>query len=165
MATLKSQREQIRDQRAFIAEQTDVLQLQRDELSASAEKRTREQAQAVRLNPQEDVRARWQARGIERVAEVRNESGAAVHDVNVLLGNHAAGGVAVRSFTGRWGPLQPPPVSRLGPFEVAAFCFFKALGDTAPHAFFTDDAERRWHVSAEGLLRPAHPGDGFPEPP
>jgi hypothetical protein len=165
LATLKSQRDQIRDQRAFIAEQADVLQLQRDELSASAEKRTWEQAQAVRFNPGAIIREEWQPQGVVRVAEVSNESGTAVHDVNALLGNRAAGRVAVRSFTGEWGLLQSPPVSRLGPFEVAAFCFYRAPSDAAPHAFFTDDAERRWHMTASGLLRPAHPRDGFTEKP
>ncbi|MEU6216728.1 hypothetical protein ABZ845_04280 [Streptomyces sp. NPDC047022] len=159
LATLGNQRVQLDEQRKFIADQSKVLELQRKELTASAEKRQWEQARRVAFRCSRtwgDERQWWL---------VSNRSSGWLRDVNVLwFGCYDPGTqVIFTRIIGRRDSESPPPVD-LGPLESAEF--LSPPGGSKHVQFradlyFTDEAGQRWHKDSEGGLRPVAENAGF----
>ncbi|MEU7428382.1 hypothetical protein [Streptomyces sp. NPDC040750] len=155
MATLRSQKRQIKEQRQFIADQSSVLELQRHELSAVKEGRRWEQARKVSCGYAA-------SRGNEiQWLSVANRSSAPVYGVNVLWGGRHVNStkVVVSRFTGGRTPATSP-VECLNSLEEALFK--PPTGGIRADIYFTDDAGQRWHMDAAGGLVSATQDEGMP---
>jgi hypothetical protein len=110
LATLRSQKVQLREQRTFIAEQSKVLQLQHEELSAAAERRKWSQAEKVAVEAgtanlqggQLGLGSVSVQQPLRRMLWVHNKSAAPLRDVQVMFGSqHAAVKAVVSGLDGR----------------------------------------------------------------
>jgi hypothetical protein len=150
--TLRSQRQQIAEQQAFIAEQSQNLQMERDELRAAAEDRRYAQARQIDT----------ELRGLG--VRVYNNSDAPIADVLVTLGeapaHHAAEVFDALDRHSRTSGEYIVPMPVMG----ARRCFsFRGAGDVDPgpnfDVYFTDDAGVRWHLDQLGKLVEVPPPD------
>lgn len=174
--TIKSQREQIGEQRVFIAEQSVNLELERAELRAAAKDRRKAQAQQIKVYHR---KAGGEVTGVGTptvddhwVVTVSNFSTSPIHDVEVRFG---AAYLAAEIYA--WPINAHPrdravsardrmvaPVALLGPDRAARFMsqtFSPAtLHNSKPSVAFTDDGGVRWRLDYFGKLEeaPAAPG-------
>lgn len=161
---LKSQREQIDEQREFIREQSANLELERAEFRAQAEDRKRAQAAQVRLTGQVvesgggvhgPLNETWRAR-------VENRSGEPIKDVVVRYGpSHTSIGSYGRNDPDGHGRNFGIPLAVIG--ANGTFCFRSPtssngdLSNARPTALFTDSAGVRWLLDEHGALSEAPP--------
>lgn len=174
--TLKSQRDQIGEQRDFIAEQSATLALERQELRAVAEDRKWAQARHVHLH--------FHATGSvtdgegnvvgddQWIATVLNSSDAPVHDVDVRFGEahlpaevYEIAPTAVHNWGASLGDRVVPPVHLLGPGRAVRFFSPRwtptVVHNNRPSVTFTDDSGVRWALDSKGRLDevPRAPGE------
>lgn len=173
--TLKSQRDQIGEQRVFIGEQSATLALEREALRAAAEDRRWAQARQVHMhhhkgssttdsegNPVEDDH--W-------IVTVANSSDAPVHGVEVRFGTaylaaevYELAPTARHNLGAQLGDRLVAPVHLLGPGRVIRFLSQRWSSSTVhnnrPTATFSDDSGVRWTLDSHGKLDevPAAPG-------
>ncbi|XUM01240.1 hypothetical protein ACQ86F_31670 [Streptomyces venezuelae ATCC 10712] len=146
---LKSQRQQIEEQRDFIREQSANLTLERRALVAQAEERRYAQARQV------------EAKRFQNSMRVRNNSDAAIKDVYVEFGERRAA-QAVQVVPAGIGSHElyqgdyDIPVALVGPGRHYAFVDSEEgwTEDTAV-VFFTDEDGGVWRLDQEGQLEPA----------
>lgn len=146
---LRSQQQQIKEQREFIAEQSANLALEREALKAAAAERREEQARQVR------------ATEVNGQAVVRNESSAPVRDVTCQSGDaqslvaHLAEIEEVDrhfNYAMSRSAVEECPLGSLAPGFLATFS-----GHVEGDPFvveFTDDAGLRWRLDQHSVLRP-----------
>ncbi|MFJ5999647.1 hypothetical protein [Streptomyces sp. NPDC092370] len=157
-ATLRSQKREAREQREFIAKQADVLALQHEQLSAFLLERRWEQARKVDLNYRYFAGVAG-TNGSNVHVEVGNHSPAELHAVTAQYGPHWMSKVDVRRIDGSRESLSAPVF--LAPFEVAEFIIYDVPMLLDPHAYFTDSAGQRWHLTTNEHLRPVEPEAGM----
>ncbi|MFE1925816.1 hypothetical protein ACFW91_24995 [Streptomyces asoensis] len=159
--TLKSQRDQIGEQRRFIGEQSATLALERAELRAAAEERRTSQARQVTMKTDEattgsEGRLYW-------LVDVVNHSDTAIRDVQVRFGtaHTAASAHSVRMqgdlpLQTQLGLPREQPVHTLGPGQVVQFRSPHWTPPTCdsnpPSLSFTDADGVRWTRSYHGAL-------------
>lgn len=168
--TMKSQQEQIREQRHFIEEQSANLALERAELQAAADARKASQARQVELTVQLSASEAvpTNGRGSPRyfdslAAQVTNHSVEPLHDVTVHFGSaqavdaHEARGISGGSGWWRTGDPLELPVSLLGAGGQLMFdsgpLGADRLETERPVLFFTDNAGVRWSLDEHGSLK------------
>lgn len=169
--TLTSQRQQIREQREFIAEQSATMELERAELRAVADDRRVAQARRVRMacdrvGPNGTDPVATALSGYDHwVVRITNTSDAPLHNVAVRFLGSAGGRHRAAEVIGADGTSQGFPARLVGPDRLFTFISpgWNAAGvdDHRPSAWFTDDAGVRWHLDEHGKLE-AHP-EGEPE--
>ncbi|MFJ7067506.1 hypothetical protein [Streptomyces sp. NPDC101115] len=161
--TLKSQRDQIREQREFIGEQQTNLHIEREILRADADERRRGQARQVEMGPLilQDVGPggaegqHWRVTAVNRSAEP-------IHEVSVHCG------ADIRATSARLsGGANQGSQPRTAPIEIlGSNCSAKfetdnfpqgVLGSTRPVLFFTDNARARWRLDEHGDLSQVEP--------
>ncbi|WP_392967206.1 hypothetical protein [Streptomyces sp. LN245] len=161
--TLKSQRDQIAEQREFIGEQSATMALERAELHAAAEDRKWAQARQIRMShrviPSVDV-----SDGVLWKVMVENGSDAPAHGLTVRFGTaYLADEVHEATPDGGRGERWVVPLHLLGPGRDAWFTSQRWSETTAhnsrPSLEFTDDNGVRWTLDSYGKLeeRPADP--------
>jgi hypothetical protein len=175
--TLKSQRDQIDEQRRFITEQSATLALERAELRAAAHDRKIAQARQVEMKVELTVQngALADANG-EPIPdtfriEVRNLSAEPIHEVTVRFGDQEAeeASAAVEADLFRRGltvvsegPRLHVPVPLVGAGRIYLFMsgsLDAEVGRHRPALHFTDNAGVRWRLNEYGDLRDfTHPG-------
>lgn len=155
--TLKSQRDQIGEQRSFIAEQSANLALERQELMAVVQERREEQARAIKL----EVTPPY--------VKVRNSSSDPITDVRCLEDGLPPVRAAVSSGEGAeaslsmaLNQLHGQELERLDVLGVARLGWFQRRGGLsgAVEISFTDDRGVRWALDSNGKLKEVPP----PEP-
>ncbi|MEU9640918.1 hypothetical protein [Streptomyces sp. NPDC048188] len=171
--TITSQRQQIREQQAFIADQSATLALERAELRAAAESRKWTQAQQVarvvrrhREPVGDQGAAYWQV-------VVNNATDAPIRDVQVRFGDAY---VAAEVYEVKEQTLLSPhhiwqtqlgerwivPVPLLGAGRVVQFHSQHLPGPAAhnnrPAVLFTDDNGIRWQLDFYGKLEEVQAG-------
>lgn len=156
--TLKSQRDQIGEQREFIAEQSQNLELERAELRAAAEDRKWAQARQVLVRHYmaptgEQGAYYWKV-------TIKNPSDAPVHDVEVRFGAaYIAAEVHEVLNTESLGERWTIPVHLLGAGRTAQFNSQRWPEATAhnnrPVVAFSDDSGLRWALDSYGKLEEA----------
>ncbi|MFF8534205.1 hypothetical protein ACF07B_20000 [Streptomyces sp. NPDC015532] len=169
--TLKSQRDQIDEQRHFIAEQSATLALERAELRAAAHNRKIAQARQVEMTVN-----LWLQSGAPADAngepipdtfrlEVRNLSVEPIHEVTVRFGEHEAqeASAAVETELLRRGltivpdgPRLNVPVPLVGAGRIYLFTSDPLLVEINRHRpalLFKDNAGIRWRLNEHGDLR------------
>ncbi|MGC5000115.1 hypothetical protein [Streptomyces sp. DT195] len=169
--TLKSQRDQIDEQRQFIAEQSSTLALERAELRAAAYDRKVAQARQVEMTVK-----LWAQSGAPADAngepipdtfriEVRNLSVEPIHEVAVRFGEHEAlqaSAAAEIDLLRRGltvvadGPRLNVPVPLVGAGRIYLFTSDPLLAEIDRHRpalLFTDNAGVRWRLNEHGDLR------------
>ncbi|MCX5423669.1 hypothetical protein [Streptomyces sp. NBC_00078] len=169
--TLKSQRDQIDEQRQFIAEQSATLALERAELWAAAQDRKIAQARQVGMTVQ-----LWARSGVPGDAngepipdtfriEVRNLSIEPIHEVTVRFGEqeaHEASAAVETDLIRRGltvvtdGPRLNVPVPLVGAGRIYLFTsgpLFEEVDRHRPALLFTDNAGVRWRLNEHGDLR------------
>jgi hypothetical protein len=175
--TLKSQRDQIDEQRRFIAEQSATLALERAELWATARDRKIAQARQVEMKVELTVQSGTPADANGEPIpdtfkiEVRNVSAEPIHEVTVRFGDQEAeeASAAVEADLLRRGltvvsngPRLNVPVSLVGAGRIYLFMsgsMFAEVDRHRPALHFTDNAGVRWRLDEYGDLRDfAHPG-------
>jgi hypothetical protein len=155
--TIKSQREQIDEQRRFIAEQSQNLQLERAEFRALAEERHRAQALEVTLTAS---MARGQDGGVWQ-AILLNASQEPIRNVTVRFGGDmpAVEIFEVRAVQGEVGAVYDAAVAVIGSQRRFAFkcgqMSAEALPVHPPVAQFTDAAGVSWTLDHYGDLQEA----------
>lgn len=168
--TLKSQRDQISEQRTFIGEQSATLTLEREALRAAAEDRKWAQARQLKVLFSEeeyraDSRGQW-VEGDHWAVTIVNESDAPVHGVEVRFGEaYRASEVfeARQADDGHWyaGDRQASPVHLLGPRRGSKFLSqswpVATMHNNRPSVAFTDDSGVRWTLDSYGKLEDASP--------
>jgi hypothetical protein len=145
---LRSQQQQIREQRAFIAEQSANLSLERQALQAQAEERRYAQARLIEVQ-------RWQ-----NSLRVTNHSDAPIKDVTVTFGDREAAhahhlvsaGVGDRLVARGQFAL---PVDLIGPGRLYSFVDVNQQADAVAVLHFTDGDGNRWQLDEHGRLDPA----------
>ncbi|MEU7431076.1 hypothetical protein AB0B07_09495 [Streptomyces sioyaensis] len=148
--TIKSQREQIEEQRIFIAEQSETLQLEREALRAAAVDRRETQARTVRVYIPSS----------SHLLRVHNDSNSPIHDVTGVCGDVTAlvaeeMDSMCRDTDSRVGDVrggERVPVSLMGAGRSYAF----SRPDTAlvwTGALFTDNDGVRWSLDLNGQLQ------------
>ncbi|MEU6680299.1 hypothetical protein [Streptomyces sp. NPDC046925] len=174
--TLKSQRQQITEQRGFIAKQSDLiteqaanLLLEREELRAALADRRISQAQMVTMEASESVGTTAHAdRNGDPIAnilvvEMHNASSEPLHDVTAHFGGEPSSSGArltLATLRGgdRWvamGSPTGPVVPTMGGGEHWRFSSETdaiARGGR-PHLVFTDNNGVRWQLDEYGGLR------------
>lgn len=166
--TLKSQRDQISEQRVFIGEQSATLALEREALRAGAEDRKWAQARQLRMHNRKgygrddevelDEADHW-------VVTIVNQSDAPVHGVEVRFGE-AYRASDVFACNRHWEPGErlASPIHLLGPGRVAQFLSQSwpsaTVHNNRPSVAFTDDDGVRWTLDAHGKLEEASPEPG-----
>lgn len=163
--TIKSQREQIREQRVFIGEQSANLMLERAELRAALEARRWAQAKRVTMTYRtggfSDRDSTGSETGYDRwKVVVTNGSGEPVTDVMVRFGDtyNASNAVEVGEQglpdQGRRGV----PVNVVGPGRQVRFESPRwsetTVDNNRPMAWFTDAAGVTWVLDRDGALMP-----------
>ncbi|MFE4647735.1 hypothetical protein [Streptomyces sp. NPDC056707] len=155
--TIRSQRQQIGEQQDFIAEQSETLRLEREELKAQAAERRRAQARAVCMDPQmfysgpDSVADHWEV-------SVTNGSNELVRDVAVRFGDaYTAMEARLDSGGGAGGSLpRSVPVHLIGPDRCFVFVSSRlsetALENARPVLLFRDSAGLRWRLDEHGEL-------------
>ncbi|MYR93086.1 MULTISPECIES: hypothetical protein [unclassified Streptomyces] len=146
--TIRSQRQQIAEQRGFIGEQSRNLRLEREALEAGRQERRRAQAEEIYIG-----RTNRRALG-----EVRNHSGAPIKDVTLEAGD-------LRSVSAEFVDLEGRPTSRttnelplavVGAGKRATFLLrleqpLSEVSETFV-VTFTDADGVRWQRNEHGLL-------------
>jgi len=124
--TLKSQRDQIGEQRRFIGEQSATLALERAELRAAAE--DRRTAQARQIGMRTDHAGSGSEGRLIWLVDVLNDSDTAIRDVQVRFGTaHIASSVHDVRMVGdlplqtQLGGAREQPVHTLGPGRMVQF--------------------------------------------
>ncbi|WP_330339395.1 hypothetical protein [Streptomyces sp. NBC_00557] len=163
--TLKSQRDQIREQRVFIAEQSATMALERAELRAAAEDRRWAQARRIRMTQRKAGATTDQGEAVPDnhwVVLVTNDSDAPVKDVEVRFGTAytAAQAQLIRAATLRPdqpGELLTVPVHLLGAGRTVQFLSQRyspaTVHNNPPTLYFTDDSGVRWSLDSHGDLK------------
>ncbi|MFJ6013003.1 hypothetical protein [Streptomyces sp. NPDC092952] len=165
LRTMKSQQDQIGEQRRFIADQRKVLVLQEQELKDTALERRQGQARQVSLKVRRvpiEQRVESTPRDVEVlgwrwVADVHNASDAPLYEVRVRTGEQLHD---VAFPTDGQRPLGDP---RQGPVEVIKIgglwrfrseMFHGEYDETAvrPVALFKDESGVEWHLDEHGAL-------------
>ncbi|MBK3569979.1 hypothetical protein [Streptomyces sp. MBT62] len=170
--TLKSQRDQIGEQRAFIGEQSATLALERESLRAAAEDRRWAQARQVRMRHHKsgsttDAEGN-PVRDDQWVVTVMNASDAPVHAVEVRFGTaYLADEVfelaptAAHNWGAELGDRLMSPVHLLGPGRIVRFCSQRwpaaTVHNNRPVLYFADDASARWMLDSYGKLEEVPP--------
>ncbi|MFE1329744.1 hypothetical protein [Streptomyces microflavus] len=161
--TIRSQRQQIAEQRAFIGEQSQNLQLERALLRAQADDRRHEQARALRVR----ARTSWTNLSDEGDAgpddhwlvTVQNGSDEPITDVWVRFGDtYTARDATQMNESGRSvGTPRGVPLSLIGPrrgFRFTSSALPEAtLANMRPSVLFRDAAGVRWRLDDEGALQ------------
>ncbi|MFF4803426.1 hypothetical protein ACFY1U_34355 [Streptomyces sp. NPDC001351] len=163
--TLKSQRDQIREQRVFISEQSATMELERAELRATAEDRRVAQARQVRMYHSQqnaDAAARSMLRRDPDAipghwsVEVVNDSEAPLRDLEVRFGSAYTAAEVYESRGSVRGERLTLPVAILGARRRAEFLSQRyspaTLHNNRPTLYFTDDGEVRWSLDSYGKL-------------
>jgi hypothetical protein len=146
---LKSQRQQIEEQRRFIAEQAANLSLERQALQAQAEERRYAQARLIEAK-------RWQ-----NSLRVRNHSDAVITDVTVKFADREAVNAyeVVPAGIGNHEMFRGDyevPVDVIGPGRHYAFVDSQeGGGDDSAVLYFTDEDGASWQLDEHGKLEPA----------
>ena len=154
---LKSQRQQIEEQRAFIAEQSTNLELERAELRAQADERRHGQARLVKMDTHwEPLHSGDSTLGAFWTVFVESRSSEPLRDVTVRFGgayNPAA------AFDNRDNRRAPVPLPLLGPHREYRFTSQQSAGmeNNRPVLFFTDNAGVRWRLDEHGELSEVPP--------
>ncbi|MFF5285204.1 hypothetical protein [Streptomyces sp. NPDC013171] len=155
--TLRSQRRQLDEQRAFIGEQSANLQLEREILRADADDRKRGQARQVTMQylmqgagTGEEPVEYWQVKVVNRTAEP-------IHDVSVQCGVRiSATSVLLHGATQTERGPHPVPLGILSSGFLAEFrTDFSPRGTLnaeRPVVFFKDNAGVRWRLDEHGDL-------------
>jgi len=170
--TLKSQRDQLREQRAFIGEQSATLALEREALRAAAEDRRWAQARLVRMHHR---KAGGEEDGMGgRIGcdhwdvTVVNSSDAPVREVEVRFGTaHIAAEAYL--WNPHWSDTGVPsrgervslPVHLVGPGRGARLLSQRwpeaTVHNNLPMLYFTDDSGVRWVLDPYGKLEELPP--------
>lgn len=173
--TLKSQRDQIGEQRVFIGEQSATLALERDALRAAAVDRRWAQARQVRMHHHKGNRTTDGEGGIVEqehwIVTVVNSSDAPVHGVDIRFGSaypsdevYEIAPAAAHNFGSQLGDRLVAPVHLLGPGRAVRFLSQHWSPPTNPNnrptATFTDDSGVRWALDSHGKLDEAPPEPG-----
>lgn len=173
--TIKSQREQIGEQRVFIGEQSATLELERAELRAAAEDRRWAQARLVRMDHHK-AGGEIDGQGVRTEGDhwdviVVNGSDAEVHRVEVRFGTAYTASEVFEWLPG-WSPESPAQrgdrltalVDLIGPRRAARFLSQRwqaaTVHNNRPTVYFTDNSGVRWSLDSYGKLEeaPAAPG-------
>lgn len=159
--TLKSQRDQIGEQRAFIGEQSATMALERAELHAAAEDRRWSQARRIRM-----IHCRVEGDGPEDGVWwdvlIENTSDAPVRDLTVRFGTaYLADAVHEVTRSGEQGERWIMPVPLLGPGRRVRFTSQRWPASTAhnnrPSLEFVDDNGLHWTLDYYDDLNPVPP--------
>lgn len=164
--TIRSQREQIGEQRQFIAEQSATLELERAELRAAAEDRKWAQARQLRMHHHKAI-----SRHIDGIAgeedhwivTILNTSDAPVHGIEVRFGTayvavevYELAPSATHNLGAQLGDRLAAPVHLLGPGRAVRFKSqlwpASTLHNNRPSVTFTDDSGVRWTLDSYGKL-------------
>ncbi|MGA5322438.1 hypothetical protein ACPCIU_18630 [Streptomyces seoulensis] len=162
--TLKSQRDQIQEQRVFIAEQSATMELERAELRSAAEDRRWAQARRVRMHHQ----PAWSTPDAEGnagpddhwVVIASNGSDAPVHQVEVRFGSAYTAAEAYElsreSLHAHQGERRTIPLHLVGPSRRVRFHSQRwrsaTVHNNRPTLYFTDDGGVRWSLDSYGKL-------------
>ncbi|GGV45602.1 hypothetical protein GCM10010495_73940 [Kitasatospora herbaricolor] len=153
--TLKSQRDQIGEQRDFIGQQATVLELQRGQLLAQAKDRRIDQARRISIRAEKASpgnTAYGPAEPDHWQVFILNNSGAPIRDVNVKYGSAYLSTDAQE--TGSGGRRLSVPDALIGPGRTAKFLSSNlpgaALQNNRPVAYFTDEAGIQWKLEESG---------------
>ncbi|WP_326728990.1 hypothetical protein [Streptomyces phaeochromogenes] len=170
--TLKSQRDQISEQRVFIGEQSATLALEREALRAAAEERKWAQARQIEMLSHMGYElADGEGNVVEAdhwVVTIVNGSDAPVHGVEVRFGDAYRASEVFECARGASGWLvgerQATPVYLLGPGRASRFLSqgwpIATVHNNRPSVAFTDDDGVRWTLDAHGKLEEASPAPG-----
>jgi len=164
--TLKSQRDQISEQRVFIAEQSATLTLEREALRAAAEERRWAQARQVHMHHHKrGGSADGEGNVVEDhwVVTVVNSSDASVYGLEVRFGTaYLAAEVyelapsAGHNLGAQLGDRLVMPVHLLGPGRAVRFLSQRWSSSTVhnnrPTLTFQDDGGVRWVLDSYGKL-------------
>ncbi|MFC8862666.1 hypothetical protein [[Kitasatospora] papulosa] len=160
--TIRSQRQQIDEQRVFIGEQSANLQLERTELRAVQEERRWAQAKQVVMHFEtfgEEQDDEGNAVGYDRwVVRVTNGSDEPVRQILVRFGDTFNARTAVETNAQHLpdGGRRAVPMDLLGPGRTAIFesgrWSEQAVDNNRPVAHFTDAAGAAWCLNEHGLL-------------
>ncbi|WP_406445005.1 hypothetical protein OHB14_38715 [Streptomyces sp. NBC_01613] len=168
--TLKSQRDQIDEQRRFIAEQSENLSLEREQLRAIAKERKWAQALRVRmkhsrLGPASTGQLGDQANEYRWRVVLWNSSDKPLRNVTVRFGDSYTAQTAHEVDETNVYPSGEPlgvPVDLIGPavtFEFSSPRMPRPKFDRSrPHAYFTDAADAQWHLDERGKLEEVRAG-------
>ncbi|MEW2451211.1 hypothetical protein AB0896_27260 [Streptomyces parvulus] len=166
--TLKSQRDQIGEQRRFIGEQSRTLALERAELRAVAEDRRVSQARQVSM---QQHRSSDGAGGEYWLVQVINGSDAPIHDLNVRFGDtylptetrevtEIATNVLQSMIRDTWvHPLALLGAGRAVRFQSQAFRP-QVAHNSRPSLKFRDDNGLHWALDVLGKLLEVPPDPG-----
>lgn len=173
--TLKSQRDQIDEQRAFIGEQSATLALEREALRAAAEDRRWGQARQVQMHHHKSGSTtdnEGNAVGDDHwIVTVRNGSDAPVRDIEVRFGTayvaaevYELAPTATHNLGAQRGDRLVTPVHLLGPGRAVRFWSQRwpeaSVHNNRPSMTFTDDSGVRWSLDSYGKLEEVPPAPG-----
>ncbi len=178
---LDAQREQLAGQQAFSKQQTQVLELQAQELTESLTERKREADE--RHRGQAAQVAAWFGHSTSsspfpngpRInmwgATVRNESGLPIYDVRVTFHLTAAGDGLSSTLQPARRVTDAEPIRVIAPRsqqftlppEQASTTAGNRDESTSVSVEFTDAAGNRWERDPRGALRALDPGDSPPD--
>ncbi|MFF7123812.1 hypothetical protein [Streptomyces sp. NPDC008240] len=165
--TLKSQRDQIAEQRVFIAEQSETLELERAELRALAAERRARQARQITMRPQlggdrgPRTALDLELEGYDRWhVDINNASDEPIRDVLVRFGDayNARLAVILEAVEMPENGRRPVPVHTVGAghtarFESPSWGSQATVDNNRPVVSFTDAAGNRWTLDEHGELR------------
>ena len=166
--TLKTQRDQIDEQRRFIVQQSENLSLEREQLRAIAKERRWAQALKVRmkysrLGPASTGQLSDEANEYRWRALLSNTSDKPLHNVTVRFGDNYTAHTAHEVDATDGYPSGEPlgvPVGVIGPtltFEFSSPKMSLPKSDRSrPHAYFTDATHTHWHLDERGKLEEFH---------
>ncbi len=153
--TLKSQRDQIGEQRDFIGQQATVLELQRGQLLDQAKDRRIDQARRISMRAEKASpgnTAYGPAEPDHWQVFIRNDSAAPIRDVNVQYGLAYLSSEARESGPGERRLAVPDAL--IGPRREAEFISSNlpgaALQNNRPVAYFKDEAGIQWKLEETG---------------
>ncbi|MGO4630516.1 hypothetical protein AB4225_06165 [Streptomyces sp. 2RAF24] len=153
---LRSQRQQIDEQRQFIIEQSTNLSLERAELRAQADTRRRAQARVVGMSASFTVDDESGVMPDHWVVKVTNDSAEPIHGVTVRFGEaySATEACEIRRSDGR--RLRPVgvPIGAIGPGRTFRFISARnaAYVSARPRVNFVDGAGVQWELDEHGRL-------------
>ncbi|MFI6587286.1 hypothetical protein [Embleya sp. NPDC050493] len=156
LRTLRYQRQQLDEQRLFVAEQTRVLQLQQDQLLAYARDRT-DQARRITVDSKfADVPGDPAADGNgSRTVTVTNPTDYPIRGVRVDFGGSGSPEWATIQLEGQYGATRSTyPIDVLAPRSVAVFYSgvwpANDIFYSPPQVTFTDSLGQQWQVNENG---------------
>jgi hypothetical protein len=162
--TLKSQRDQIDEQRRFIRQQSENLSLEREQLRAIAKERRWAQALKVRMKysrvgPASTGRLSDQANEYRWRVFLSNTSDKPLRNVTVRFGDSYTAQAAHEVDETDDYPSGEPlgvPVDVIGSALTFEFSSprmpLPKFDRSRPHAYFTDAAHTQWHLDERGEL-------------